>query len=222
MKRLKIIILILISFFTFNNIDAQISEKSGIPVFKVLGIFSVPQGEFSKINTEKSGFATLGFGAAAECDFSIAENWWWTSTISVIVNGMDESAFDNYMQNFGMDLQSAGSYTNYWLLSGISVGTEIYPNTILYMVLQAGLLISNFPDFSVRFGNLTINQTTSTANAFGYCVGIGTKIKHIDVVMKFYGGEPEYEQVATAGNIQSKVKIKLPISAIQIMAGIRI
>lgn len=221
MKKINpvLITILFLNFCSIQKIIAQNINESTRPSFSLLGSMSLPIGEFASTNSIEAGFANLGFGIGLDALIPFTKNLGWISNISFIYHSVDKSSMGSMLGGIGLKVTDAGNYFTYWFLTGLDIEAEISPHTNIYMLAQAGLLLSSFPDIVVSYSGSTIKQTTTLGKVFSYCVGMGVKLKNINIGIRLYDGKPEYEQTATYGNNKAIVKVKLPVTVFQIMAG---
>jgi hypothetical protein len=129
---------------------------------------------------------------------------------------MDETEMKNRLGS-GWSV-TAGSYLTTWGMIGGSIEFPVGSTNKIYVLGQGGLLVSAFPDVTLKYYTASVTQTTKTATAFAYGVGAGIMIEKVNIGLRYYMSEPEYEQ--TAGS--SSIKQTLPASVLNIMVGIKL
>jgi len=177
---------------------------------------ALPQGDFSGTTGDKAGLAKTGFCAMIEGAKSLNESVNWVSSISLALNSMDESAIESQMSG---PTVSAGNYITTWAMTGIGFETVASPTVKIYGVAQLGLLLSSFPDVTISYGGTSITQTTKMGTAFAYGFGAGVLINRFNIGLRYYTGEPEYEESASYSGVSRTVKVKLPATILQLMVG---
>ncbi|MFA6598133.1 MAG: hypothetical protein WCS69_10450 [Ignavibacteriaceae bacterium] len=184
--------------------------------FSIYGGAALPQGDFSGTTGDKAGYAKTGFCAMVEGAKSLNESVNWVSSISLALNSMDETTIENQMSGPSV---SAGSYITTWAMTGVGFETVASPTVKIYGVAQLGLLLSSFPDVTISYGGVSVTQTTKMGTAFAFGFGAGVLINRFNIGLRYYTGEPEYEESASYGGISSTVKVKLPATILQLMVG---
>lgn len=217
---------VLFSLLIFcNNAFAQ--ESASSMHFSLFGGIALPQGDFggSEKNNDKAGFAKTGFCAMAEGSKNLNENVLWVSSLSIALNSMDESAIQSL--HYAPYKVTAGSYLTSWAMTGIGYETAISPTINIYGVGQIGLLLSSVPEVNAEQSEYTWKYTTKMGTSFAFSLGGGIKINKINIGLRYYGGEPEYEQTETQtndniysysyGTYTSTKKVKMPTSVLQLL-----
>ena len=213
-----------------SNASAQ--ESSSSMHFSLFGGIALPQGDFGSTvrDNDKAGFAKTGFCAMAEGSKNLNENVLWVSSLSLTLNNMDESAMKDPRYDWDDYSVSAGNYLTSWAMTGIGYETVISPTINLYCVGQIGLLLSSVPDVKVSNDYYYYSQTFTTKMgvSFAYGFGAGVKINNFNVGLRYYSGEPEYEQTdkyilhgpyLNEGGTTTK-KVKMPATVLQLLVGI--
>ena len=216
-----------------SNSFAQ--ESTSSMQFSLFGGLSLPQGDFGSTanakNENKAGFANTGFCAMVEGSKSLNENVMWVSSLSLALNSMDEDAIKSDYFNSDYSV-TAGSYLTVLAMTGIGYETAISPTIDIYGLGQIGLLLSSVPDIkgtiaNYSSGNLDVNITTKMGASFAYGFGGGIKINKINIGLRYYSSEPEYEitgnSTYTSGSYTSKdtktEKFKKPVTVLQLLVG---
>ncbi len=216
----KIFFLLFFSFLILIslNVCAQ-SEKSKFQ-FGVFAGLSVPQGDFGSTSNEKAGYADLGFCGSIEGALEFVENYYWVSSVSFSLNSLDQESLQNNIQALipGTTVE-AGDYTTAWIMTGLGSDVILSPTIKLYALLQLGLLLPNYPDITISNSSESITQTTSSNPALAYGFGAGINISKFNIGLRYYGGEPEYEQSATYQGAITKVNVEMPTMILEILLG---
>ncbi|MDP2366471.1 MAG: hypothetical protein Q8M94_22180 [Ignavibacteria bacterium] len=197
-----------------NNIYAQ--EDLSSMRYSLYGGASLPQGDFSSTTSEKAGYAKIGFCGMLEGSKSISESVNWTSSFSLAFNSLDESAMEDQLPGATV---TTDNYVTAWIMTGIGFETIASPTVKIYGLGQIGLLFSSFPDIKLSSGGSSITQTTKMGTSFGYGFGVGVIINKINLGIRYFSGEPEYEQSASYGGMTSSAKVKLPATVLQLLIG---
>lgn len=203
--------------FMFSNV--LFAQEITSPFkFSLYGGASLPTGDFSSTAiAEKSGYATTGFCAMIEGSKEFGETINWISSVSLAINGFDESTLESQLGGLSV---SADNYITTWIMTGAGLETPLAPMVNFYALAQIGLLVSSVPDITISYGGESITQTTNTGTAFAYGFGAGIKITKLNIGMRYYSGEPEYEQTASYNGVTGTNKIKLPASIIELLVGL--
>jgi len=214
-----------------SNVFAQ--ESTSSMHFSLFGGLALPQGDFGSASNakyeNKAGFANTGFCAMVEGSKNLNESVMWVSSLSLALNGLDESAMKS--DYFGSDYKvTAGSYLTTWAMTGIGYETAISPTINIYGVGQIGLLLSSFPDIKVSYqGSPEATATTKGGTSLAYGFGAGVIINKINIGLRYYSGEPEYEHPIDyyyhtyQGEFTTTTeKVKMPTTVLQLMVGINL
>lgn len=184
--------LLFIVLLLSNNIFAQ--EEIPPVRFSLFGGIVLPQGDFSSTSGEKGGYASTGFGGMIEMSKNLNENVNWVTSVSLDINSMDANTMTS---QWGQGTITGGNYVTTWAMTRIGFESVASPTVRVYGVGQVGLLFSSFPDITLPYGGQSITQTTKMGNAFAFGFGVGLIINKLNVGLRYYTGEPEYEQTAT-------------------------
>jgi hypothetical protein len=209
-------VLFLVFIFS-NSIFAQ--ENTSQMRFSFYGGAALPQGDFSSTSGEKAGYANTGFCVLIEGSKILSESVNWTSSVSLAINSLDESSMENQLSGITV---TTDNYITTWVMTGIGFETSASPTVKIYGLGQMGLLLSRFPDITLSYGGESITQTTKTGTAFAYGFGAGVIINKINFGIRYYSGEPEYEQTASYGGVTGTAKVKMPATILQLMLGINL
>lgn len=201
-------------FILSNNICAQ--ENATPMRFSLYGGAALPQGDFGSTNGDKAGYANTGFCAIIEGSKILIESVNWTSSISFAINSLDESSMED--QSSGITV-TTDNYITTWAMSGIGFETIASPTVKIYGLGQIGLLLSSFPDIKLSYGGESITQTKKMGTAFTYGFGAGIIINKFNIGIRYYSGEPEYEQSASYSGVSSTAKVKMPATILQLLVG---
>ncbi|MCH8941602.1 MAG: hypothetical protein IIA48_04070, partial [Bacteroidetes bacterium] len=214
---LFVVIYFLLFFIFSNSIFAQTNTTQGR--FSFLGGVALPQGDFgsTEIGNEKAGYAETGFGLMIEASKLFSENVNWTTSISLAINEVDGNTLSNQL---GATV-TVGKYITTWALTGLGFDAPITPSFTIYGLGQVGLLVSKFPDITITGIGTSISQTTKITTAFAYGFGAGFIIGKVNIGVRYYSSEPEYEQTGSIGGVTSTVKVKLPAKILQVMFGVK-
>jgi hypothetical protein len=184
--------------------------------FSLYGGASLPQGDFGSTNGDKAGYAKTGFCVMIEGSKNLNESLNWISSVSLALNSLDESEMENKLSGFTV---SSGNYITTWVMTGVGFETVASPSVKIYGIGQIGLLLSSFPDIKLSSGGTSITQTTKMGTSFAYGFGAGVIITKINIGIRYYSGEPEYEQTASYGNVTGSAKVKMPATVLQLLIG---
>ncbi|MDP3683406.1 MAG: hypothetical protein Q8S01_05685 [Ignavibacteria bacterium] len=227
---------VLFSLIIFGN-NAFAQESTSSMHFSLFGGIALPQGDFGStvIDYDKAGFAKTGFSAMVEGSKNLNENVLWVSSLSLALNSMDESAMKNRDSFYEEYNATAGSYLTTWAMTGIVYETAISPSINIYGVGQIGLLLSSVPEVKISgsnyYGPFTENITSKIGTSFAFSLGGGVKINKINIALRYFSGEPEYEQTYK-GDVLTVIdgyytitdskteKTKKPASVLQLLVGI--
>ncbi|MDP3148905.1 MAG: hypothetical protein Q8N83_07220 [Ignavibacteria bacterium] len=198
-----------------NSIFAQ--EETSPLRFSLLGGVVLPQGDFGATSGEKGGYASTGFGGMIEMSKNLNENVNWVTSVSLDMNSIDDNTMES---QWGGGTITGGNYVTTWAMTGIGFESAASPTVKVYGVGQVGLLFSSFPDITMSSGGVSITQTTTMGTAFAFGFGGGIKIDKINIGLRYYTGEPEYEQTATYMGVTGTAKVKMPATVLQLMLGI--
>lgn len=138
-------------------------------------------------------------------------------SISLTFNSLDEKSMKDQLS--GIDV-TTDNYITTWVMTGMCFKTVASSTTQVYGLAQLGILISSFPDVTLSYGGNSITQTTSMATAFAYGFGAGIIINKFNLGIRYYSGEPEYEQSASYAGSSSSAKVRLPATVLQLLVGI--
>lgn len=208
--RFLLFVVILLS----NSIFAQ--EETSPMRFSLLGGIVLPQGDFGSTSGEKGGYASTGFGGMLEMSKNLNENINWVTSVSLDMNSIDDNTMTN---QWGHGTVTGGNYVTTWTMTGIGVESVASPTVKVYGVGQVGLLFSSFPDITMSSGGQSITQTAKMGTAFAFGFGAGLIINKLNVGLRYYTGEPEYEQTATYMGVTGTAKVKMPATVLQLMIG---
>lgn len=209
--RILLFVVILLS----SSVFAQ-DEKPPVR-FSLSGGIVMPQGDFGSTSGEKGGYASTGFGGMLEMSKNMNENINWVTSVSMDINSMDANTMTN---QWGHGTVTAGNYVTTWVMTGIGIESVASPTVKVYGVGQIGLLFSSFPDITLSSGGQSITQTAKLANAFAFGIGAGLMINKLNVGLRYYTAEPEYEQSATYMGYTGTAKVKMPAAVLQLMLGV--
>ena len=209
-----LVFVLVLVFILSSNICAQ--ENVTSKRLSLYGGAALPQGDFSSTNSDKAGYAKTGFCAMIEVSKFLNESINWTSSISLAINSLDESSLEDQLS--GMTVTS-GSYITTWAMTGIGFEKTVSPTVKIYGLGQIGLLLSSFPDIKLSYGGESITQTTKLGTAFAYGFGAGVIINRINIGIRYYSGEPEYEQSASYSGVSGTAKVKMPATILQLLVG---
>ena len=145
--------IIFLIFIFFNSIFAQ--ENTSTMSFSLYGGAALPQGDFSSTNGEKAGYAKTGFCGMIEGSKYLNESVNWISSISLAINGLDESELENKLSGITI---SSGNYITTWAMTGVGFETLASPSVKIYGIGQIGLLLSSIPDITLSYGGTSITQ----------------------------------------------------------------
>jgi len=213
-------VLFLVFIFS-NSIFAQ--ENTSQMRFSFYGGAALPQGDFSSTSGKNAGFANTGFCVLIEGSKILSESVNWTSSVSLAINSLDESSLENQLENqfYGITV-TTDNYITTWAMTGVGIETSASPTVKIYGLGQMGLLLSRFPDITLSYGSASITQTTKMGTAFAYGFGAGVILNKINFGIRYYSGEPEYEQTASYGGVTGTAKVKMPATILQLMLGINL
>jgi len=215
-----------------SNASAQ--ESTSSMHFSLFGGIALPQGDFGSTvrDNDKAGFAKTGFCAMAEGSKNLNENVLWVSSLAFALNSADESAMKDPSDYWDEYSVSAGNYLTSWAMTGIGYETAISPTINIYGTGQIGLLLSSVPDVEASSGYSasSFKVTTKMGTSFAYGFGGGIKINKINIGIRYYTGEPEYEEsevysYSTAGYSSSSTdtrKVQRPATVLLLMIGINL
>ncbi len=185
--------------------------------FSLHGGVALPQGDFSSTTSGlTAGYAKTGFVGMLESTKKLNGSVNLVSSVSMAFNSMDASALESQVSPFTV---TSGNYVTTWAMTGIGFEIPTSPGTNIYAIGQLGVLFSSFPDITLSYGSSSVTQTAALATAFAYGFGAGININSLDIGLRYYTGEPEYEQKASAGGITNTAKVKLPASVLQLTIG---
>jgi hypothetical protein len=209
------IFLLLTSVLIFcNNVFSQ-DTPSNVR-FNLFGGAAFPQGDFGSTSGQKAGYASTGYSGMLEGSMVLSDEIILVSSVLVAVNSLDASSIEDKISPIRV---SAGSYFTTWPMAGIGIETAVSPSVKIYGLAQVGLLISSFPDITLSYQGESITQTTKTATAIGLGIGAGFIINKINLGMRYYSAEPEYEQTASYSGVSNTAKVKLPASVLELLIG---
>jgi len=92
----------------------------------------------------------------------------------------------------------------------------------LYGNFKNIVLVTSYPDISLNYSGMNIDQETDMGTAFAYGFGGGVIINNINLALRYYSGEPEFTQTASYGGLEQKAKVKLSITNLELLIGIRL
>jgi hypothetical protein len=199
--------------------DIYAQEASPVVHFSIFGGAAFPLGEFTRTTEYDAGFANTGYCALVEVDKNINKYLYWLSSVSLAVNGMDQSSMQNLLGNllpnfnsnlyryYGGTNVSAGQYTTTWAMMGFGYELPLTNAVRIYSVEQIGILMSIYPDISESYyinqsdnilvpypakaGTATLIAGKGTALATE--LGAGIIINNINLSLRYYTGEPYYK-----------------------------
>ena len=206
--------------FAFLFFPGLLFGQGEVPISSLylLGGISSPQSDFSSTSGAKSGYAKSGFCGMLEHVKIVGSNANWVTTVALANNATDESALSNQT---GYKV-TAGSYTTGWMMTGFGLGSDLSSTSGIYVSGQAGILASSFPDITLSSGSSSVTQTTKMGLAFAYGIGAGVRMNNLNIGLRYYSGEPEYEQTASIGGYTSTAKVKLPTTILMFVIGLKI
>lgn len=206
-----------IIFLVFSFTNVMFSQENISPMsFSLYGGVAFPQGDFSGTSGDKAGYANTGFCAMIEASKNLSGTVNWTSSISLAINSLDESSMEDQLSGFTV---TTDNYITTWAMTGIGFETIASPTVKIYGLGQVGLLISSFPDIKLSYSGESITQTTKAGTAFAYGFGAGVIINKINLGLRYYSGEPEYEQSASYSGVSGTAKVKMPATILQLLVG---
>ena len=209
-------VLFLVFIFS-NSIFAQ--KNTSQMHFSVYGGAALPQGDFSSTNGQKAGFAKTGLCGMVETTKYLNENVIWISSISLAINSLDENEMENKLSGSTV---SSGNYITTWAMTGVGFKTVVSPSVNIYGAAQIGLLLSRFPDITLSSGGKSITQTTKMGIAFAYGFGAGVVINEINLGIRYFSGEPKYEETARYNGVTYTAKVNMPATILQLLFGINL
>ena len=180
---------------------------------------SLPQGDFGSTSGKTAGYATTGFCAALDATKMLSETASWVSTFNLSLNKMDESIISSQIGGLSV---STGYYATSWIMTGFGFETPVSLVSNLYAVGQIGALYSNFPDITISSGGSSITQTTTSSLTFALGFIVGIKFEKVKIGVRYYYGNPEYEESVSSGGSTTTAKETLPASVLQLMLGINL
>ena len=185
---------------------------------------SLPQGDFGSTSSQKASFAQTGFSAMLEGSKPLDKSLNWTSSLSLSVNSVNETEMQNQVQRvFGSGVTvTAGSFITTWAMTGLKAESPTSSTGSVYAVGQIGILFSSFPDITLSGSGNSVTQTTTSSPAFAYGIGAGFQTEKINVGLRYFAGEPEYEESASGGGSSSSLKVKMPVAVLQFILGINL
>jgi len=207
--------LLFVLLFISSSVFAQ-DEPAPLRI-SLFGGMALPQGDFSATSGEKGGYAKTGFGGMLELSNTLSERANWVTSVALNVNSIDEATMTS---QWGQGTITGGKYVTTWAMTGIGFESAASPTVRVYGVGQLGLLFSSFPDITMFYGGQSITQTTKMGTAFAFGFGAGLIINKLNVGLRYYTGEPEYEQTATYMGVTGTAKVKMPATVLQLMIGI--
>jgi hypothetical protein len=113
----------------------------------------------------------------------------------------------------------AQKYVTKWIMTGFGFELPLSHSVKIYSVEQIGLLISIFPYISYSNYNNSGSVTSSTGIAFASELGAGVCVNNINLTIRYYTGEPYYNQAVTFLGSTDNVRKDLPVTLLQIMLG---
>ena len=221
MKSVLFVLLITLTVTLVAQDEPENMEKMRISLF---GGASLPQSDFGSTSSQKSGFAKTGFCAMLEGSKRMDQSLNWTSSVSLSINGTDEAVLQSQAQQvFGSGTTvTAGSYVTTWVMTGLKFESPTSSTGGIYAMGQIGILFSSFPDMTFSNSGSSITQTASLATAFAYGFGGGFQTEKVNIGLRYYTGEPEYEQSVSGSGISGSAKVKLPATVLQLMLGVNL
>ncbi|MDR3628643.1 MAG: outer membrane beta-barrel protein [Ignavibacteriaceae bacterium] len=214
----RIVFILFIIPFIVGPCYAQ--EVSPLMHFSIFAGGAFPEGDFGSTSGEKAGYAKTGFSAMVQGDKSLSESIYWTSSISLAINSLDESSMRSATGVSGMNITTTNYYTT-WVMTGVGFETPVSPTVKIYGSAQLGLLVSKFPDVTISYNGISVNQTADMATAFAYGFGAGFWLNNFNLGLRYYTGQPKYKETASYGNNSYSVNEDLPATVLQVMFGIR-
>ncbi len=199
-------------FFTTHAAHAQLMMDQG--QLTVYAGISSPTGDFGDDDGDDAGGATLGFSVTGEYTVPFGtEGLGWVSSVSIIVNGVDEP------ENF-----EAGYWINVPVMTGLKYQTEASATLDVYGLGQVGLNLNKAPNFTRTYGDGSQAETSfDIATSFSFGVGAGVIFNdQINVSLRYLAlGEPEITGTEVyEGEEYDTNDYDQPISMIQLVVGI--
>jgi hypothetical protein len=219
----------IISLLTMN-INAQPAYKPYFTSFSVMLGRSVPIGSFASMSGTNSGFAKVGLCAEIKSNTSLYPRLAWINSINVSTNAFNQVAYCDDEPNINI---STGRHFTGWALTGLALDIPISDSFTPYVSGQIGLLVSSFPDITLKRHiedeNLIINyqmeQTAKPATAIAYGLTVGLKVKLIHLAIRYNYAAPRYNTTLKSGfdsyylqTIRSTMEV--PTGMLQFLMGI--
>jgi hypothetical protein len=208
------------------NVSAQTdSAASG---FSVMGIVSLPQGDFGDDKGRGAGNATMGFGAGVEYLMPMKEskNLHFVAGGYYIHNPMDLS--DQEDDDISID---AEGWKNFGVLGGVRM-TDVGGVEGFYLQGMLGFNMATVGDIEItaesydyyydEYYDMTVTQTTSSESSLAFSLGAGKKFGKWDIGVRYLNfGEPEFkvEIEDEDGDEIGSGKIKQKISMLAFTVG---
>jgi len=134
------------------------------------------------------------------------------------INGQDGSRWKEEIPffSFNTSVRQIG-----WLLGGFMLNSHLSRWNWVYACAEAGLAYANYPELEVTDAyGYTLTIDAPAAKAIGYKLGIGAKLKRIDVGLQFLYSYPEYHPTYQiwkySGNFFPE---KRPVKVLQLTIG---
>ncbi len=216
------LILFSISLFCSHSYAQEVSPFMHLSIF---GGVAFPVGDFGSTTSTNAGFARTGYSAMLQGDKNITEAIYWTSSISVAVNSINNSALESSLDSslglkagYKVTVNNRG-YISTLLMTGLGIETSASNPVQFYGSAQVGVLMSSFPTETISSKAYTANISTNTPFAFAYGFGAGVIYNSINLGVRYFAGEPTYKMVTTVQSYPTSSVMQPHTKILQLMIG---
>ncbi len=201
---------------TSNSLNAE--KLKGYTTLTFIGTF--PQKDFSSKSGKTAGFAENGYGGSLDFDVPLIKNISWIIGLAVSQNELKtNSKSEEEKRNYIVGMISTGS----------RLRILFFTESDFYVIGQVGLLVSKYPDRSYTndsyYNYYKSELKSDLALGFVYGGGFGFRTGVLDIGVRYFVSKPEYKFKSyhedSSGSYSSEVKVKLPYTALFLVAGLR-
>lgn len=168
-------------------------DKTSVARFGVFGGIVAPTGDFGSSGSS-GGDASLGYCLGAEVNLGKSPVTWYTSVV-LSENSVDKTKL-GIPDGVNADI---GSWTSFWILTGIRSTSQVSPEVRFYGSAQIGILFSGPPDITINGSGASFSETMTGSGAFAFGFGGGVIANDkINFGLRFYYSKPQLDAVINA------------------------
>ncbi len=186
---------------------------------------ALPTGDFSALDGDNAGYASLGFHAGAEFTSRIIGGFEVGLTGGLAVNSVDEDFFKRLVAEVPVAVKT-GSWFDFQFLANTGYFLDAGSLFTFYGRGYGGLVIGTSPTVSYNIAGgytTSVREESGTGAAFGYGIGGGMMIgRNLDVGVRYLIAQPEYTVTITDGNTSISNKFKQRMDIVEFSVGYQV